>query len=147
LSAGSLDDPAFLDANIVLRYLTQDSTVLAGRARQIIEDHPSLRITEGILAEIAYVLVRVYQVPRAEVVDALIALLRRSNIQVHQIDTELAIQALSLCRPSGRVSFADAMLWAVARSTGARTTLFTFDARFPDAELDVRGEYTAPDDR
>ena len=85
-------------------------------------------------------LTKFYGVPRAPVVDALIALLRRINVHVHGLDKTIAIQALLLCRPSSRVSFADAMLWAEVQARGAETTLYTFDRRFPAAGVRVRHE-------
>ena len=42
---------------------------------------------------------------------------------------------------SARVSFADAMLWAVARSAGAAARVYTLDARFPASGIDVRREW------
>jgi hypothetical protein len=54
----------------------------------------------------------------------------QENIETHGIGTELAIQALQLCRPSGRVNFADALLWAVARAA-APVRVRTFDEKFP----------------
>jgi predicted nucleic acid-binding protein len=60
----------------------------------------------------------------------LIDLLNRENIDTHEVPTEVAIQALRFCRPSGRVNFGDAMLWAVARAS-APARVWTFDRRFP----------------
>ncbi|MBI3971054.1 MAG: hypothetical protein HY332_07165 [Chloroflexi bacterium] len=53
------------------------------------------------------------------------------------IDKAIAISALLLCRPSGRVSFADALINADARSHGL-TTLYTFDQQFLADGLDIR---------
>ncbi len=138
MSVRENDAPGFLDASIVVRYLVQDRPMVAEQVRHIVEDYPDLRLTEGTIAESAYVLMRVYQVPRAAVVDALIALVRRANVRVHGIDKDIAIQALLLCRASGRVSFGDAMLWAVARSSDEDAIVFTLDARFPAAGIKVR---------
>ena len=60
-------------------------------------------------------------------------LLRRANIDAFPMRKEQMIEALQLCRPSGRVSFGDAMIWAVARFTGR--AIFTLDARFPGAGI------------
>jgi hypothetical protein len=78
--------------------------------------------------------------PRDVVVDTLIALLRRTNIDVYQLDEATVVQALLLCRPSGWVSFVDAMLWATARSASANATIYTFDRRFPSIGVTVRDE-------
>lgn len=44
-----------------------------------------------------------------------------------------------MCRPSGRVSFGDAMVWAAARSAGVEV-VYTFDRRFPSVGIEVRRE-------
>ena len=52
------------------------------------------------------------------------------------LDKGLALQAMLLCKPSGRVSFADAMVWAAARSSGSKV-VYSLDERFPDDGLEV----------
>ena len=133
-------DPAFLDTSMIVRYLTRDLPELAERAGQIIEGSPELQITPGTITESAFVLTSNYEVPRSDTVDALVYLLRRSNIRVHQMDKALTIHALLLCRPSARVSFADAMLWAAARSSNVLSTIYTLDRRFPSEGVTLRRE-------
>jgi len=133
--------PAFVDTSVVVRYLIQDIPDQTEQARQIIEEHPRLLVTAVTIAETSFVLARHYNVPRDVVVDSLIALLQRVNIRVHQLDIDIVIQALMLCRPSGRVSFADAMLWASARSAGDGSIVYTFDRRFPPIGITVLSEF------
>ena len=135
------DGLAFLDTSMIIRYLVQDVPDRIEQVRRVIEKHPHLWLTEGIIAETAYVLTKVYQLPRDVVVDALIALFRRRNIQTHGLEKMMAIQGLLLFRPSGRVSFADAMLWALARSTGIRSSVFTLDERFPASGIGVHHKW------
>jgi predicted nucleic-acid-binding protein len=138
IDEGLSNGAAFVDTSIIIRYLTQDIPEQAERARQIIDEHPQLLVTPVVIVEAAFVLLRNYHIAREAIVDALVALLRRDNIVVHQIDRDIVIQALWLCRPSGRVSFADAMLWASARSTGADSTIYTLDRQFPTHGVAVR---------
>lgn len=140
MTATSPDEPTFVDANIVLRYLMADMPSGSARVQHIVEDHPHLLITEGTIVEVSYVLQSVYRVPCEATVNALIALLPHANFQVYGIDKDVAIQALELCRPSGRVSFAEAMLWAVARFSDV-AAVFTVDNRFPTAGVAVRRSY------
>ena len=42
-----------------------------------------------------------------------------------------------MCRPSGRVSIADAMIWAAARTDRA-SAIYTFDRRFPGDGIEIR---------
>src|SRR5688500_16762252 len=106
----------FLDSSVLVRYLTADPYEMAVRACELIESDVELTITETALNETVYVVRRVYRVGREDTVDALISLIQRSNIRIHGLDKGLVITALLLCRPSGRVSFGDALIWAVARS-------------------------------
>ena len=127
----------FLDANPVLRYLVEDNPEHMARAKALVESDRLLRSSVLTLAEVANVLTRVYRLARVDVVDALIALLNRENVHLHEIETDLAIKALSLCRPSGRVNFADALLWSVAQSA-APARVWSFDERFPVDGIEVQ---------
>lgn len=127
----------FLDTSVVVRYLTGDPPESAERAAKIIDEVDDLLITDVVLTETAYVLTSVYQVPREIVVDHLIAFLQKENISPFALDKSLVLLALLLCRPSGRVSFADAMVWAAARSAGSRV-VYSLDKRFPGEGIEVR---------
>ena len=127
----------FLDANPVLRYLLGDHPDHTPRSQALSESERPFRLSIITLAEVGYVLTRVARVPRADAVDAMIELLNRENIEVHEVRTEIAIQALLLCRPSGRVKLGDAMLWAAA-SAAAPSRLWTFDERFPRDGIELR---------
>jgi predicted nucleic acid-binding protein len=54
-----------------------------------------------------------------------------------RLDKGAVIQGLLLCRSSKRVSFADAMVWAAARSAGAEA-VYSFDERFPAGGIAIR---------
>ena len=82
-------------------------------------------------------LLSVYAVPRRQVVESLIWLLQKENLQPIGCTKSLVLQALMRCLPSGRVSIADALLWAEAHHRGVRQ-VFTFDRRFPDQGLTLR---------
>lgn len=129
----------FLDANVVVRYLTGEPVALALRARRIIDSEVELVLTDGTLAEVAYVLVRRYAIARSVVVDSLITFVRKRNVAIWHLEKDLTIQALNLCRASGRVSFADALLWAATRSTTGGV-VYSFDQRFPSDGITVRQE-------
>jgi predicted nucleic-acid-binding protein len=129
--------PAFLDASMMLRYITDEPPAMAAQAQALIESDVELRVTETALLETAYTLQRFYRIPRPQIVDVLVDFLQRENIVVHGLDKTLVISALLLCRPSGRVSFGDALIWAAARST-APATVYTFDRQFPSDGIEVR---------
>jgi predicted nucleic acid-binding protein len=127
---------ALLDTSVIVRYLTDDPPVMAEAAARLIDSEQPLIVSELILAETAYVLSSVYEIPREAVVDALSAFIQRRNIRLLHLSKPLALDALRLCRGSKRHSFADVLLWAEARQ-GAVERLYTFDDRFPAVGLEL----------
>ncbi len=127
---------ALLDTSMLVRYLTGDPPDLADVSARVIDGEDSLLITDVVLVEAAYVLRSEYDVPRQAIVDQLIALLRKANIETFRLDKHLVIEALFLCRPSGRVSFGDALIWATARSE-PDPIVYSLDRRFPDEGITV----------
>ena len=127
----------FLDTSMVVRYLTGDPPDLADLAGRVIDGDEDLQVTDVVLAETAYVLESVYRVPRGLVVDHLVDFLQKANLVTFGLDKGLVLQSLLMCRPSRRVSFADAMVWAAARSSSARA-VYSLDKRFPADGLEVR---------
>ena len=121
---------------MVVRYLTGDPSELAEVAARVIDGEDELLVTDVVLVETAYVLTSVYDVPRETVIDHLIALLRKANIDTFKIEKDLVLEALLMCRPSGRVSFADALLWAAARSEPG-AAVYSLDERFPSDGISV----------
>lgn len=127
---------ALLDTSVIVHYLTRDHPSLSPASKDVVEGEANLVVTDLVLAEAAFVLSRVYRVRRAVVIDSLVGLVSRQNIASHPIPKELAVQALLMCRASGRVSFADAFIWASARAT--RLPVYTADRRFPAEGVDLR---------
>ncbi len=123
-----------VDTSVLVRYLTGDDPEKAERAARPLEGE-EVGLTALVLVETAYVLTSVYRIPRERVVDALMGLLLRKNLTPRDVDEEWALEALLLCCPSARVSFADALLWAQAGPGGV---VYAFDARFPQEDLEVR---------
>ena len=128
---------SLLDTNVIVRYLVRNVPDMARRAAEIIEGPEQLLVTDVVLAETAYVLQSVYSIRRDLIVDALVAFVSRRNIGVLGLEKDLVLQALLLCRPSGRVSFADALVWAAARSSRI-AAIYSFDERFPGDGLEIR---------
>ena len=125
-----------LDTSMLVHYFTGDPPDLADLSARVIDGEDPLLITDIVLFEAAYVLRSEYDVPREAIVDHLVALLRKANIDAFRLDKHLVIEALRLCRPSGRVSFGDALVWAAARSE-ADSIVYSLDQRFPDEGITV----------
>ncbi|MBI2934395.1 MAG: PIN domain-containing protein [Chloroflexi bacterium] len=131
---------SFVDTNVVVRYLIADQPARTKQAARIIDRVADLVVTPTVLAEIAYTLMSFYRIPRDSVVDQIIEIIQKENISIAGInDKRLIVQALMFCRPSGRVSVADAMVWASARAAGAKV-IYSFDQRFPCDGLEIRQE-------
>jgi predicted nucleic-acid-binding protein len=124
---------------MIVRYLTNDTPELAARAASIMDGNETLYVTDVVIIETAYVLTSVYHIRREIVVDSLISLLQKINIAVFAIDKGKVLQALLLCRPSKKVSFGDAMIWAAANSVEG-SVVYTLDERFPDEGLEAKRE-------
>ncbi len=126
-----------LDTSMLVRYLTGDTQDLAEQAARVIDQEEDLQISDVVLVETAYVLTSVYKIPREVVVDHLILFLQKENIRPFALEKDILLQTLLLCRPSGRVSFADALIWAAARSTAAKV-VYSLDEKFPKDGIQVK---------
>ena len=126
-----------VDTNVLVRYFLQDDPEKGSAAARLIDSTRELGISLVTLAETAFVLSRNYGVPREQVVDRLVELLRKRNIDLLGVDKTLVASTLLLCRPSGRVNYADALINADARAH-AVDLLYTFDERFPSEGLALR---------
>jgi predicted nucleic-acid-binding protein len=80
-----------IDANIALRYLLKDDEQSFLKALQIIENY-DVCITNEIIAEIVYVLEKVYSVPKVEIADVLSLFFGMDNIKIN--DKILIFEAL-----------------------------------------------------
>lgn len=128
---------AFLDTNMVIRYLTGQPREQANRAYRIVNEAQELLISDVALVETAHALRTQYQFSREAIIDGLMGFVQRDNVLVYALDKAFVLQGLIMCRPSGRVSVADAMLWAAARTAGA-SAIYTFDQRFPSDNIELR---------
>lgn len=130
----------FIDANLLLRFLTGQPPESAERARAIIEtDVEPLYLTEVALAEVLWTLDRGQtRYPRGTVVNQIQDLFRYTRLRLWGIETPHLLRALEFCRPSRRVAFGDALIWARVSAEGG--VLYTLDERFPSEELTLLRE-------
>jgi predicted nucleic acid-binding protein len=126
-----------LDTDVVVRYLIDEPPDLADAATGIIETEEQLLLPSVVIAEVAHVLRSVYSVKRSDIADQLLDLIQRANVRALDLDRGVVIDALLMCRESGRVSFPDALVWAAARSSGIRV-VYSLDRRFPSDGIEVR---------
>ncbi len=126
----------FADTNVVLRYLTGEPEDQGARARALIDSERIIIVTEVVIAEAGHALEKHYDLSRERTVDVLVEFVRKQNVCVHRADRDTIAEALLLCRPSRRVSFGDAMIWAAVRSS-MPARLRSFDIRFPREGVEV----------
>ena len=116
-----------LDTNIVLRYLTQDDPRQSKAANDLIEDRLTRdepgHISAITVAEIAWVLKRLYAGSREEIADAIEGLLAAPTIVVeHRSFVRQAVQDFR----ESTAEFSDCVIGCVNAGAGCDAT-FTFD--------------------
>lgn len=120
---------AWLDTNVVVRFLTKEPAPLARRAERLLAKAQAgdiaLRLTPIVVAEIVWVLTTIYGREPADIAVGLSALLRADGILADQHDTLL--EALDVMREQ-RVAFPDAFIAVAARQ--ANEAVCTFDGDF-----------------
>ena len=121
---------AVVDANILLRYLTNESHELAERAAALLQTAEEKRVALVIapltLAEVVYVLESVYGWNRDAVADGLLQFISAGALIV--LEHDLVAQTLGWYRDIAGLDFADAHILALARSRG-HGTVISFDRR------------------
>jgi predicted nucleic-acid-binding protein len=80
-----------VDANVVLRYLLADVPTLFTRSEQILENE-AVYLPFEVLAEVVYVLDKVYAVSRREISASLVELLKYPTVTTY--NAEVAIRGL-----------------------------------------------------
>ena len=112
-------DDALLDANIILRYLTNEPREVADRVVHILEAADDRRVSVAVapltLGEVVFVLESVYKWKRREIADRLLRLVSTSVVEV--IERRTVVQALAWYRDTG-LHFADAYLVSLAAARG-----------------------------
>lgn len=106
---------AFVDTNVLVRHLTGDPPVQAGRATRYLQRANELLLPDLIVAEVAYVLESYYETPRSQVAETLRAMLAFPAIRV--VDAELLQRSVEVYDVH-RLDFADAYLVASAERSG-----------------------------
>jgi len=118
---------AFIDANVILRYFTQDPPDLAEAARKTFsaaqEGLVVLVLAPITVAEVVWVLESFYGYSKSQISETITQFLRSDGLEV--FDRELMIQALSVYREKN-IDFADALLAQFALNQGT-SLIYSFD--------------------
>ena len=119
-----------LDTNVLARYLTQDDVRQAALASRLIENDLTIArpgfISLVVLAELCWVLSRLYSATMDELADMISDLLNTPQIQVERREVvQAAIRRFSQGK-SRKAGLVDALIAEIARSEGCSSTV-TFD--------------------
>ncbi len=134
--------PHFLDANIIIRYLTGDNPEQSARAYRLLQqvDEGSVHVTvsEAVVVEVVYVLSSkaTYNLPRATVRDRVRAVVEMRGLELQCKRTYL--RALQLYADTS-IDFVDALCIAQMERAGI-THIWSFDHRFDRLEGITREE-------
>ena len=130
-----MNDRLWVDANVVIRFLTNDPTAMADSSELLFQradrGEVDLKVAGLIVAEVVWVLGSFYRWSRPEISDGLSAFLIRDGLSVE--DLPLALDALRVMSASN-VSYIDAYLAESARR--AHEPVASFDHAF--ARLNVK---------
>ena len=136
-----------VDANVILRFLTDEPRALADRAaslfRAVDAGECAVILEDVVLAEVVWTLASFYAMAKQEIADALLRLLGSDGIR--SIDKETLQLALVLFHEKN-LDFADALLAARARHMGD-AALYSFDRDFDRVPGLTRYVPGAPEDR
>ena len=111
----------FIDANAILRYILCDNTEMAGKVRDLVAN-TKVFVRYEVLAEVLYVMNKVYSMPRAESVGYIKTFLRLSNVETEAQEVlSLALETYA----TGNMDFVDCVLYGFRAIYGH--DVFTFD--------------------
>lgn len=132
----------FLDANVILRFLTRDDPVKAERCLQVLQraDRGEVQLitSESVIAEVVYVLSspRLYHLPPARIRDLLLPIINMRGLKLSP--RRLYRRALTIYG-SHHIDFEDALTVAHMERQGINEVL-SYDQHFDRIEEVVRRE-------
>lgn len=110
-----------VDANVILRYLLNDVEEMSEKAIQSLE-YQQIFIPNEVVAEVVYVLEKVYKLKRDVIAKTLSELLLYSNISF--VDSKVVKEALDLYG-SKKLDFVDTLLYGYSKI--GNYSIITFD--------------------
>jgi len=112
-----------IDANAILRIILSDDAPMEKEVKNLIRQNPVL-IRNEVMAEIVYVLMKVYKVSKAEVCQCLLNLIKVSNIY---LESEKIVLCALQTFESNNIDFVDSLLCAYHFIDDLE--IFTFDKK------------------
>jgi len=119
----------YLDANVLLRFLLQDNKSLARQAESYLtkakKGQIQLIITPQVIFEINYVLQKVYELKKSQIIDYLSVLVKTPYLQVES--RQVLINSLKTYTQTN-INLVDIYLFHLAKSQNAQ--VLSFDKHF-----------------
>jgi len=112
-----------VDANVVLRYLLKDHKTFYPESKQILEQK-QVHVPTEVIAEIVYVLEKVYEVPKTKISNSLSELFSYPNITV--TDNPALNESLKIYK-NENIDFVDALLVSYNRVND--DVVYSFDKK------------------
>ena len=123
-----------VDTNVFLRYFTNDVPAKAVASRQFLFDlgrTSQAYVTESVLAEVVYVMLKVYKATRKEIVDSFLPVLAVNGLVMD--DKAMIFRALQLFSNHSYLDFEDALTVAHMERRGI-TEIVSYDLDFDRIE-------------
>lgn len=114
-----------IDTNVLVRAFVADDEAQTNAVRRLLADadDETVFLSNIVLVEFVWVLMRSYKRPKAFVIDILELVLASDNFEIENFQAvRLALDAYS----TGKADFADHLIFAVAKLRGA-SRLYSFD--------------------
>ncbi|MDQ7082681.1 MAG: PIN domain-containing protein [Aquificota bacterium] len=112
----SQKNTVMIDANVILRYLLRDDEKLYKKAESLFDEVFSGRrralIIQPVIAEVVYVLQKLYKVRREEIAQVLAEFLKMKGVKVQ--DRDIVLESLEIFRDKN-LDFVDCLLCAYSR--------------------------------
>ena len=119
----------WVDANVLVRFLTGDPPEMAKRSAKLMEKAESgeivLVLSSIVVAEVIWVLKSFYQYPFKDIARVLIPLISADGVETE--DRELMVEAIELAREKN-VAFIDAVL--ALKAVRQKESVCSFDGDF-----------------
>jgi predicted nucleic acid-binding protein len=115
-----------VDTSVLVRYLVGSPRAQAQRAAALIDGADAIGVSPVALAECAHVLRTQYGVEKADILESLIALVQRENVEVLGLRADVLIGALVRARQLPGRPIPDALIVAASLASNA-LPLATFD--------------------
>ncbi|MCL2322043.1 MAG: PIN domain-containing protein [Oscillospiraceae bacterium] len=110
-----------VDANVILRLILNDNKEMVQKSKNVIRTY-NIVIKNEVLAEVVYVLQKVYKVTKLEICDILLKFIAIDEIEAES--KEFLNCALTVFK-NNNIDFVDCLLYAYNKIEGNK--VFTFD--------------------